>query len=173
MKSLYKLIGVYLAFLIQSLFFENLKIFSCTPDLLVTIIIIYSVSEGLPKAGILGAFAGLLVDVMYSDVLGINILIYMYFAIIVSIAADSKNSNSPLIMSWICFISTASMEIVVTVVRTAFSGSPDLGLLCRNIFVKGIFAAIFAVIYVLIVQAFLKRKKGIKSTAEVGEEASE
>ena len=173
MKSLYKLIGVYVAFLVQSLFFENLKIFSCTPDLLVTIIIIYSVSSEFFKAGIMGAFAGLLIDVMYSDVLGIDVLVYMYLAVLVSAAANSKDSNSPLIMSWICFISTASMEIVVAVVKTAFLGSLDLNLLCRNIFVKGIFAAVFAVVYVLIVQSFVNRKKEKKTTKVTGEGAAE
>jgi len=64
MRILKKIAGIYLVFLIQSLFFENIKIFSCSPDLFVTAIIIAAVSEDFLPASMLGAFAGLLIDVL-------------------------------------------------------------------------------------------------------------
>lgn len=158
-KYLYRFLGIYLAFLVQSLFFENLKIFSCSPDIVLTVLIILAVSTDFTEAALLGAFAGLLTDVMYGTVFGINILIYMYTAILVSIAADKKNANSPLIMSWICFISIAAYEIVLAVLKTVVGTSARIGALCANIFVKGIFVAIFALCFVLVVQYIKKRRQ--------------
>lgn len=163
-KYLYKFLGLYLAFLFQSFFFENLKILYCSPDLVLTVLIIFSVSLDLVPAALLGAFAGLLSDVMYSSVFGINILVYMYLALLVSIAADKKNENSPLIMSWICFVSVAAFQIVLTVLKAVAGTSVQMGLLCANIFVKGLFAALFALCFVLAVQ-YIKNKRKKKNEA--------
>ncbi len=161
MKYLWKFSGIYLAFLIQSLFLENIKIFSCSPDILTASVIICAVSSGFKTASLLGAFAGLLIDVMYGKVFGINILVYMYLALLVSIAADEKNSNSPLIMSWVCFVSVAGVEIALAVLKSVLGRTVSIGVICANIFLKGLFAALFALLMVLLVQHIKKRKKCI------------
>jgi len=158
-KYVWKTLGIYLAFLIQSLIFENLKIFSCSPDLLIAVIIIMAVSEDFVPASVLGAFAGLLIDVMYGQAFGINILLYMYLALIVSIASDSKSANSPLIMSWVCFVCVAALEIVLAALRSVIIAPEKISVLCANIFVKGIFAAVFTLLFVLIKEYIIKRKK--------------
>lgn len=160
MKYVWKTLGIYLAFLIQSLLFENLKMFSCSPDLLMTVVIITAVSESFVPASVLGGFAGLLNDVMYGEVFGTGILFYLCLSLLVSLAATSKNINSPLIMSWICFISVAATEIVLSVLRTAMGRAIELGHICAEIFVKGTFAAVFALAFVLFTEFLKKRKKG-------------
>lgn len=159
MKYLWKFSGVYLAFLIQSLFLENIKIFSCSPDILTASVIICAVASGFKSAALLGAFAGLLIDVMYGKVFGINILVYMYLALLVSMAADEKNSNSPLIMGWVCFVSIAAMELVLAVLKSVLGEAVSIGNVCAGIFVKGIFAGVFALVLVLLVQHIKKTKK--------------
>jgi len=171
-KYVWKALGIYLAFLLQSLLFENLILFSCSPDILVAVVIIIAVSEDFVPASILGGFAGLLYDVMYGEVFGISILLYTYLALLVSLAADRRNSNSPLIMSWVCFISVASLEIVITIFKAAMGNTPSFGQLCANIFVKGLFAALFALCLVLIVQ-YIKKKKEIASEIAQKKEAAE
>ena len=93
MKYVWKALGIYLAFLLQSLVFENLRIFSCSPDILVAVVIIVAVSEDFVPASILGGFAGLLCDVMYGEVFGISILLYIYLSLLVSLAADKLRSR--------------------------------------------------------------------------------
>ena len=175
MKYVWKALGIYLAFLFQSLIFEKLEIFSCSPDLLITVVIIVAVSESFMPAAMLGAFAGLLNDVMYGEVFGINILLYMYIALLVSLAADKRIFNSPLIMSWVCFISIAILEIVIVIMETAMGKNIAFGLICAGIFVKGIFAALFAMLYVLIVLSLQKKKKDNQEECEIitDEEATE
>ncbi len=169
MKYVWKFTGVYLAFIVQSLLLENLKIFSCSPDILITCVIICSVSMSAAAACGLGAFAGVLMDAMYGEVFGINILVYMYLALLVSLATDARNSNSPLIMSWICFISVATMEIALAILKAVMGSAASIGNVCAGIFVKGIFSALFALVYVLLFQYFKKRKKE-KNTDSVGSE---
>ena len=164
MRIAYKTLGIYFAFLLQSLFFENLRIGSCSPDLLLAVLVIVAVSEDFVPAAILGAFTGLLTDVMYGRVFGINILFYMCLALLVGIAADKKNSNSPLIMSWICFVSIAAMEIVLGILKTGMGRKISLGMVCTNVFVKGIFAALFALGFVLVMLKIKKRKEIEKET---------
>jgi len=163
MKYVWKALGIYLAFLIQSLMLENVKIFDCSPDLLIAAVIVIAVSEPFVPASILGAFAGLLQDVMYGEVFGIEILLYMYLALIVSIASARNSTNSPLIMSWVCFISVAATEILLVLLKAAMGLNLSAGQICANIFVKGIFAALFAFFMVLISQHFKNRKKAKKT----------
>ncbi len=170
MRTLFRFIGIYVSFLIQSLFFENLKIFSCSPDIMLALVIIFSVSLDFVPAAILGAFAGILIDVMYGQVFGINLLVYMFLALLVSISTDRKNENSPLIMSWISFVSVSALEIVLAVLHSVINTPQKIGILCANIFVKGLFAAIFALLFVILTQKIKKKKEDRESDSK--EEAS-
>ena len=165
MKTFTKFLWIYVAFLLQSLFIENLKIFSCSPDLVLTLVIIFSVSLDAIPAATIGAFAGALCDIMYENVFGINLLIYMLFALLVSIAVDRKNSNSPLIMSWASFVCTSALELVLAALGSVIVEPQKLGVLCANIFVKGIFAAVFTLLFVLLMLN-KKRKKDKKMLPE-------
>lgn len=158
-KNLSKFLWIYIAFLLQSIFLENLKVFSCSPDLVLTLLIIFSVALDFIPAVFLGAFAGLLIDVMYEGVFGINLLVYMFFALLISVAADRKNSNSPLIMSWISFVCIAALEIALAALRSVIIAPEKISVLCANIFVKGIFAAVFTLLFVLIKEYIIKRRK--------------
>lgn len=129
------------------------------------VVVIVSVSENFMPASLLGGFAGLLYDVMYGEVFGISILLYTYLALLVSLAADRKNLNSPLIMSWVCFASVASLEIVIALFKAAMDNALPLGQLCSNIFVRGLFAALFALCLVITVQ-YIKKKKQNKITSQ-------
>lgn len=169
MKTFYKFIGIYVAFIIQSLLFQNIRIFSCSPDIMLTLLIIFSVSLDFVPAACLGAFAGLLIDVMYERVFGINLLIYMFLALLVSLSTDRKNENSPLIMSWISFVSIAAFEIAMAVFKSVVSSPLRIGMLCASIFVKGIFASVFALLFVVLLQNIKKKKSDkIENSGEEG-----
>lgn len=159
MDKLKKMLGIYIIFLLQSLIFENIRIFSCPPDILIAAVIVLAISSDLASAALMGGFAGLLTDVMYGGVFGINTLMYMYLGLLVSLAVDKKSDNSPLIMGWISFVCIAIMEIVVTLLKSMFGYPSSVGFLTANIFVKGIFGAVFAFLYVLLKEKLAKRRK--------------
>lgn len=159
MKYLLKLSGIYLAFLAQSIIFEKIKIFSCSPDILLSAVIICAVSSDYMKAAALGGFAGLLIDSLCTRITGVNILIYMYLALCVSLAVNEKTQNSPLLMSWVVFISVAALEIVLTVCKAMLGYSSSISFLGTGIFVKGIFGAFFTLLFVIAYQFMVNRIK--------------
>lgn len=158
MKYLWRALGIYAAFLAQSLVFENINIFPCCPDILLTVLIISCVSVNFTGASALGAFAGMLVDTMYGNVFGVKTLVYMYLALVVSISVDKKSDNSPLIMGWICFVSIAVKELVLAALKAMLGYGLSISYLASNIFVKGIFGAVFALTFVLLQQYARKRR---------------
>jgi len=118
----------------------------------------------------LGAFAGLLIDVLFGEAFGIYILLYMYLALFVSLAADKKNLNSPLIMSWVCFVSVAAMEIVISLFKTGIGRNLSPGTVCANVFVKGFFAALVSMGFVLLlIKLEERRKKKVVNTDSLKE----
>ena len=158
MNYIRKYIGVYVAFLIQTLIFEKISIFSCPPDVLLTVLIITTVGISPVKATFLGAFAGLVTDVMSGRILGINVLIYMYLALFVSLTAGERTNNSPLLMSWVSFISIATLEIALGVIKGMLGYFPGVGFILSSIFVKGIFAAVFTLLSILLCLNMKKKK---------------
>lgn len=163
MKYLWKLLGIYLAFLAQSIIFENIKILSCSPDILIVAIIMCSVSAGTLQAALLGLAAGLFADALYGSIFGINILIYMYLAIAVSISVHESTDNSPLLMGWVTFVSVTVLEIVLTLFKSMFGFTVSIGFLGANILIKGGFGALFALLFVLV---YHRIKKGRTKTAD-------
>lgn len=169
MKYLLKFSGIFLAFLIQSTMLENIRIFNCSPDLLAISVIICAVSSEFIPASVLGAFAGVLVDALQGRVFGINVLIYMYTALIVSVMVEKNTENSPLIMSWVCFVSITLLETALALMKTMLGYRQTLGYLGANIFVKGLFGALFTVVFVMVYQ-HIKNKKN-KKLETIEEEA--
>lgn len=159
MDNVKKMLGIYIVFLLQSLIFENIKIFSCSPDILAAVVIVCAVSSDFVQAALLGGFAGLLADVMYARVFGINILVYMYLGLLVSLAVDKKNDNSPLIMGWVCFVCLTLLEIVMALLKSMFGYPSPLGALMTDILVKGLFGAVFAFLYVIVREQIIKRRQ--------------
>ena len=90
MKSLLRVFGIYAAFLLQSLIFENINILSSTPDITVTAVIFAAVLCTPPEATALGAFAGVLTDAVCGRFFGVYTLLYMYLAACISHAVSKK-----------------------------------------------------------------------------------
>ena len=168
MKYAWKLLGIYLAFLAQSLIFENIKILSCSPDILIVAIIMCSVSAGTLQAALLGGTAGLFADALYGSIFGINILVYMYLAIVVSLSVRASTDNSPILMSWVTFVTVAALEIVLTLLKSMLGYTASIGFLGANILIKGGFGALFALLFVFVYH-YIKNRR-VKAADSVKEE---
>ncbi len=168
MKLFLKIIGIYLAFLAQSIIFENIKILSCTPDILLVAVIISAVSSDTVKAALVGGVAGLLTDAMCGSIFGLNILVYMYLAIIVSVVVSDRIHNSPLLMSMVTFSTITVYETVLTVFKAMFGYNATITFLGMNILIKGLFGAIFSLLFVIIHQKIitLRNKRKIPAGEE-------
>ena len=147
-KHLKKFIWVYAAYLMQTLILNEIKIFGCSPDIISVALVICAVSEGYMLSAAIGGFAGLLTDTLSGKLFGINTLILMYFALAVSLLTDKKSENSPVIVSFIYFVSIAAKEALLAVIKMLLGFSLPIGHLCADILVKGIFGVIFILAFV-------------------------
>ena len=167
MKSLLRVFGIYAAFLLQSLIFENINILSSTPDIVVTAVIFTAVLCTPPEATALGAFAGVLTDAVCGRFFGLYTLLYMYLAAFISHAVSKNTGNSPVICAWAVFVCSTVYEILCYMGQILFTGYKSVSELGADIFVKGLFSAIFAFLAVLIINGIEKKKKNKTMPKEV------
>ena len=147
-SCLKKFIWVYAAYLVQTLILNEIKIFGCSPDIISVALVICAVSEEYMLSAAIGSFAGVLTDTLSGKLFGINTLILMYFALCVSLLTDKKSENSPIIVSFIYFVSIAAKETLLAAVKMLLGYSVPIGHLCADILVKGIFGGIFILAFV-------------------------
>ena len=158
MKYLYKFIGVYIAYLFQMLLIQNIKIHNCSPDIILPVLVIYSVSAPLSFSVVAGGIIGVISDALSASVFGINTLVYMYFALLVNLFTDSKTENSPLLMGFISFSTISATQIIISVVKSIMVAPIPLHYLITKILVKGVFGGIITLLIVLISQWVKKRR---------------
>lgn len=96
----------------------------------------------------IGSFAGVLIDTLSGKLFGMNTLILMYYALSVSLLTDKKSENSPIIVSFIYFVSIAAKESLLAVIKMLLGYSLPIGHLFTNILVKGVFGGICILIIV-------------------------
>lgn len=69
---------ILICFLLQTTIFQTLSIASIAPNLLLIITSSFGFMNGKKEGIIIGFVCGLMIDVFYSSIFGINTLIYMY-----------------------------------------------------------------------------------------------
>ena len=143
-----KFIWVYAAYLAQTLILNEIKILGCSPDIISVALVICAVSEEYMLSAAIGSFAGVLTDTLSGKLFGVNTLILMYFALSVSLLTDKKSENSPVIVSFVYFVSIAAKETLLAVIKMLLGYSVPIGHLCADILVKGIFGGIFILAFV-------------------------
>jgi len=163
MKGLLKILGIYAVFLLQSLIFENINIFSITPDILLAAVIFTAISGNVPFAALAGGFSGLLTDAVCGRFFGVYTLLYMYLACTVAYLTDKSTANSPLLCAWAGFVSVSAYKIMCSVVLLLFGIYKPFSGLGADIFVNGLLTALFIFIMVLILNKSEKSKKSISS----------
>ena len=158
MNRALKFIGIYIAFLIQSIIISNVRILSITPDLFSIVIVLTAVYCSCTEACFIGAFGGILIDVICGRVFGVNTLIYMYLALIIAFFVDKKHSNSPVIFVCITFF-----QMIKSLLYYFAGHVVSIGYIGKSILVNGVIALVFTVVCVFII---VKKSSKIKEAAE-------
>ncbi len=77
-KVIISIISVIILFLLQTNTFHHISFNGIVPDLLLILVCYYGYYRGANSGIITGFFCGLILDVFYSDTLGMHSLIYLY-----------------------------------------------------------------------------------------------
>ncbi len=152
MNRFLRFLGIYIAFLIQSIILSNARIISITPDLLSIVIVLTAVYCSCTEACFIGAFGGILNDVICGRVLGVNTLIYMYLALLTAFFVDKKHANSPVIMGWVIFVCITFFQIIKSVLYYFAGNVLSVGHIGKSILVNGVLALLVTVICVFIIE---------------------
>ena len=68
---------ILICFLLESTVFQNTKLFTVTPNLLIIVTSSFGFMRGKKEGMMVGFISGLLMDVMFNDLIGFYALIYM------------------------------------------------------------------------------------------------
>lgn len=68
---------VILNFILQSTIFKHIEVFSISPNTAIIIIVSFSILRYEIEGAIIGFFSGLLQDIFFGNVIGLNALLYM------------------------------------------------------------------------------------------------
>lgn len=167
MKYVKKIAIIYGVFLLQSLIFENINIFSVSLNIMPAVLIIISLHSNPTEAALLGAFGGLLTDVVCSRVFGVHIILYMLLAGLISAFINRNINNSPLIMGGACFMFSSLYTVAYSLIPILSGYSINIGSIASDIAINGII--VFAM-GILITYLIMKKSK---STLEKAVESDE
>ena len=77
-RFIVSIILIILCFLLQTTFFKGLAFGGIVPNLLIIITSSFGFMRGEKTGLIIGFFCGLLADIFFGNVIGLNAMIYMY-----------------------------------------------------------------------------------------------
>ncbi len=95
-------IGFLIVFnlILESTLFQYVRLFGVKPDFTIVLIVAYAILRGKNYSTFIGFFSGLLIDLMYGNVIGINALSYMLMGFLIGQFHESvfKDSYFPAIL---------------------------------------------------------------------------
>lgn len=95
-------IGILVIFnlILESTFFQYMRIGGVKPDFTIVLIVAYSILRGKNYSTFIGFFSGILIDLMYGQVIGVNGLSYMLTGFLIGQFHESvfKDSYFPAIL---------------------------------------------------------------------------
>ena len=80
----------FFAVIFQEAFFNDFRILGAKPDIALVVVIIISTLSAPRFSMLYGLFTGLYIDIIYGKYLGLYALLFMYIAIIASVAVAAK-----------------------------------------------------------------------------------
>ncbi len=108
--------SIVVFYLIQTVIADKIAIFGVAPDLILTVIICYSVLAGREKGIIAALFTGIIVDLLSVGMFGVNLLTYTYVALIAAIFGNNFFGKNSLTTAFITFVLSIMTGIIGAVI---------------------------------------------------------
>ena len=115
-----------IALMIQVAFFEHLKMYFISFDLVLVAIVAITLLDGAFYGIIFGFTAGLVLDLMAGDLIGISALVYALDAFIVWKLVEAGFQNRLTSQIFLVFVVTEANLIAVNLIRYLFNYQIDL-----------------------------------------------
>lgn len=125
-KILFYSICILLFLLLQSTLLQYVRIYNVIPNLMVVFIILTALIRGNVEGGVVGFFAGLVLDMMFGKLLGFYALLGMYLGIAVGSVNRRLYRENLLVVVFFTFVASALYETAVYLINTFMSGNINL-----------------------------------------------
>ncbi|MCJ7665707.1 MAG: rod shape-determining protein MreD [Actinobacteria bacterium] len=136
-----------IAIIIQVAFFEHLKMYFISFDLVLVAIVAITLLDGAFYGIIFGFTAGLILDLMVGDLVGISALIYVLSAFIVWKLVEAGFQNRLTSQVFLVFVVTEADLIAVNLIRYLFNYQIDLPGLGMELLTVPVFNILLIIIF--------------------------
>ncbi len=117
MKKIWLMAAIILInFILQTSLNSFLDIFGVIPNISLILVVIFSVMTNGIIGGILGIFTGILYDIMFYEVFGVNTLIYFIIGALAGYFSEEINKENYSMYCTVVFIATVLMNFSFYVV---------------------------------------------------------
>jgi rod shape-determining protein MreD len=145
------------ALVIQITFFEQLKLFHISFDLVMVILIAITLTDGAFYGIILGFVIGLLLDLITGDIVGISALVYSLDAFLVWRLIESGFKYRFTSQLFMIFIVTETNLIALSIIRYLFNFQISLRVLGTELLLAPVFNIILLAIFYPVIKIGLNR----------------
>lgn len=157
-----------ISFALQSTVFQYISIMGIKPNLMLILIISISLLKDKKVGGYVGLSAGLLQDILFGNVIGINGLIYFLIGYTVGLFNGSMFKGNPLVPFLVTFISTIFSNIMYFIFYYFSSADITFVRMLTNIaLIEAIYNSILSVFIFILIRrlytapklSFVKRRR--------------
>lgn len=107
-------------FILQTTVFDYIEIGGVKPNTFIIILVSFAILDGSLTGAIMGLIGGFAHDIFFSDIIGVNALIYMLLGYSIGFAHEKVYRDSLIVPVIITFISTIALGIL-TFIYTFFA----------------------------------------------------
>ncbi len=143
---------VVLAFVLQTCVIPFFTIFSSAPNLILIITFSYGFIYGTATGIICGFFAGLMMDLFYTEPFGLFILIYSYLGYFSGLFSHTFRTDSYVLPVMLCLLNELIYNAAILAYRYMALGSVHFQYSLRNIILPEVF---FTLLVTLVVYRIL------------------
>ncbi len=154
MRFLIITITLILVSIIQATLVQYISILGIKPNMILIMIISFSLSREYMEAGVIGFFAGLLLDILTGKMIGLHTLLGMYTGLLVGNTKEKFFKDSYIVTIFFTFTFTFSYELIFYILNYFIWGETRMMYaLSHIILLQSIYNAILSIpIYSLIIK---------------------
>ena len=149
--------------ILQVVFGEQLKLYYINFDFILVAIIALTFKNGLVTGMIYGFFAGLVFDVLSSDIIGISPLIFALNALIIGRLLETGLKIKLVSYMLAVFMITEINIIIISIIYYLFSYSIDFTVLGMDLLLKPVFNVLIIFIVFPLMRVKLSGEESIES----------
>ena len=167
MKKVVQLFFIFICFLLQSTLFQSISFAGIVPNLMVMITSAFGFMEGRKDGMFVGFCCGLLTDIFYSGILGVNALIFLYIGYVNGMANRAFYPDDIKFPIMLMSMSDLAYLILTYIFRFLFRARFDVGFYFLHIILpEFIYTTVVAFILYFPLRAIVMRVEGYRKETE-------